>query len=90
MSVGTTAARSSAWAGLFEEQVTVAETPSGGDPARSPGPCSAARAEMAASFAAADLADPAPAWLREWVGCVDDILALAERLHAHVETLPTG
>jgi hypothetical protein len=87
----TPAVRSSAWAGLLAEQRV--EPPPTAPPvrpslARAGSDCRTARAGIASSFAAADRARPAPAWVREWVSCLDELLALAEKIHAHVEARP--
>jgi len=81
---------SSAWAGLLREQQAGTPTPADRALARARAQCRSARAEMLAGLAAVERADPAPAWLREWMGCLDGLLEVAERLHAHVETLPRG
>ena len=91
MAAAAPALRSSAWASLLQEQRVEAPAAAVREGlARAREECRSARAEMAATFAAADRARPTPTWLREWVTCLDDLLALAERLHAHVEALPAA
>jgi len=78
-------ARSAAWAGLLAEQErapTPAPPPARAPLARARAECRQARDGVAASLAAAErsaLAGP----VREWLSCVDDLLAAAERLYAH-------
>jgi hypothetical protein len=76
--------RNAAWADLLRERDARPTSPETGC-TRGVEACRLARAGIAASFAEADRGRPAPAWLREWVGCLDDLLAVTERLHAHVE-----
>ena len=81
-------ARSSAWAGLLAEQREVVPRPVETGLSRARADCRLARAGIAASLAAADDRRPVPARLREWLTCVDELLAAAENLHAHVEARP--
>jgi hypothetical protein len=81
--------RSAAWAGLLAEQREVAPRPVETGLSRARADCRLARAEIAASLAAADDRRPVPVYLREWLTCVDELLAAAEELHAHVEAQPT-
>ena len=78
-------ARNAAWAGLLAEQgraVAPAPPPVRAPLARARDECRQARNGIAASLAAAErsaLAGP----VREWLSCVDELLAAAERLYAH-------
>ncbi|HEY3111479.1 MAG TPA: hypothetical protein VGL23_22170 [Chloroflexota bacterium] len=81
-------ARSSAWAGLLAEQPEIAPRPVETGLSRARADCRLARAGIAASLAGGDDGRPVPVRLREWLTCVDELLATAERLHAHVEALP--
>jgi hypothetical protein len=84
------ALRSSAWAELLREQQDPSPSPVESGLTRAIAECRLARVGIAASFAEADRDKPAPTWLREWVSCLDDLLAVTERLHAHVEAQSPG
>jgi hypothetical protein len=80
-------ARSAAWAGLLAEQSRAPAAAPSVLPARAP--LARAREEyrqvregVAASLAAAERS-PMAGPVREWLSCVDELLAVAERLYAH-------
>ena len=90
--------RNSAWASLLKQQVVAPARPAPVPPStldrrpdlmeRSRSDCQGARQRMAAAVARADTGSTQGSSLREWVSCLDAILAVAEQLHLFLEERP--